>query len=337
MANEFGNVGAVASISETRMTAKNIETVTGLAEWEVYYNGTWRDVSSDFMWDITLAGNTILRAIRWDDGFRSYREDRGLILRKKEKEEEKRIQDEILPLGTTFAKAFGTSAAVALGVNTIRNTFRSAPVGVILGAAEIFAGMQLGKDPTKTKSEKLYGAFLTAGFSLGIATLPPKSRLFFIPAALLIQGVLKGEGIGENIAGTLGRVAGMGLGRSLIPLKPRPRPTPVVGLIPKLKATVLPRERTRTLTITKLADITRFKVAEQNIMAFRSISTPRPRVTSGSQISKAASFVTKTGFRRQQISRSAGPISKVQSKSLQSLAEILRDRWKTPKKHKIGF
>src|SRR5574343_84031 len=90
MVNEFGNVGAISN-SQTRLANKTLESLSsgGQAEWEVYYNGYWRDVSSDYDWDVTQAGNTILRAIRWDnDEFRSYREDRGLILREKKDDDE---------------------------------------------------------------------------------------------------------------------------------------------------------------------------------------------------------------------------------------------------------
>lgn len=64
------------------------------AEYEAFYGGYWRDISSDYREDVSKAGNSFVRCIRWDnDGFRSYRNDRGLIIRKKEKEEDSDEQE----------------------------------------------------------------------------------------------------------------------------------------------------------------------------------------------------------------------------------------------------
>lgn len=145
MANEFGNVGAISN-SQTRLANKKLEDISsgGQAEWEVFYNETWRDVSSDYSWDVTQAGNTILRAIRWDnDEFRSYREDRGLILREKKDDEEggggaedgddvagDDLSEDILDSGsrsdsTSLFKEFAKTAALSFGVGLVNELYKT--------------------------------------------------------------------------------------------------------------------------------------------------------------------------------------------------------------------
>lgn len=89
------------------------------AEWEVYYGNSWRDVSDDFRWDVTQEGNTILRAIRWDSGeFRSYREDRGLILRKKGSDDDEKKAQQQIDYGS-FLTSAGQSFGISLAAGTL--------------------------------------------------------------------------------------------------------------------------------------------------------------------------------------------------------------------------
>jgi hypothetical protein len=127
MANEFGNVGAVTSSQRT--AAKSIEVLnpTG-AEWEVFYNGYWRDISSDYQWDTTSEGNTILRAIRWDDGFRSYREDRGLVLRKKG------VDDKVYSVASPFVSSFLQTVGIGTALKGL--TFVPGVIGKVAGFAD---------------------------------------------------------------------------------------------------------------------------------------------------------------------------------------------------------
>jgi len=57
---------------------------SGDAEWEAYYGGHWRDIHGGFKEDISKAGNAFTRCVRWDGGYRSYRNDRGLEIRRKD-------------------------------------------------------------------------------------------------------------------------------------------------------------------------------------------------------------------------------------------------------------
>lgn len=67
------------------------------AEYEAFYNGYWRDIDSNFTQDMSKAGNSFVRAVRWDNsGYRSYRNDRGLIIRQKEKDRDKDIEEELI-------------------------------------------------------------------------------------------------------------------------------------------------------------------------------------------------------------------------------------------------
>jgi len=69
-----------------RRSRSRAQNGTSSADWEAYYNGTWRDIHPNFHEDITKDNNIITRCVRWDSGeFRSYRNDRGLKIRKKEK------------------------------------------------------------------------------------------------------------------------------------------------------------------------------------------------------------------------------------------------------------
>lgn len=110
--------------SSTRSQRFNATKTLSGAEWEAFYGGYWRDVSDDFRWDTTKAGNTILRAIRWDNGeFRSYREDRGLILRKKGTDDEetaKALQGiDYESFLMNIPKAFATSVATGLVLKVV--------------------------------------------------------------------------------------------------------------------------------------------------------------------------------------------------------------------------
>ena len=182
MANEFGNVGAI-SASNQRMASKSVETAAGGAEWEAFYGGTWRDISSDFTYDVSQAGNSFARCIRWDDGFRSYRQDRGLIIRKKEKQEpEEPDQEDIVTFASVFATSTAISTGISLGTQTFKNIlepaisktkigqfFANKPVtgfGKFLSANKVgfaFTALNLMQDTGQTPTEKGIQAVLSLG------------------------------------------------------------------------------------------------------------------------------------------------------------------------------
>ena len=76
-------------LSELRIKSRSpagAEAGKGEAEWEAYYGGYWRDIHDGYFEDISKEGNVFTRCIRWDGkGYRSYRNDRGLIIRPKQR------------------------------------------------------------------------------------------------------------------------------------------------------------------------------------------------------------------------------------------------------------
>ena len=236
MANEFGNVGAVSE-SQTRITSKQLETSTstGGAEYEAFYGGYWRDISSDFSYDVSKAGNSFARCIRWDDGFRSYREDRGLIIRKKEKPSEDQTQevDEDRGPVETFGRAFG----VALGVNVLNASYNSflkpklaqtalaklftgrpgTQIGKFLGENKIalaFTGLNLLQNTGQSTSEKLGQAALSLGVGIALRKVGPAGA--FIGAGIgIVEGLMTGTPIANILAGTAGNLAGRQVGRKI--------------------------------------------------------------------------------------------------------------------------
>lgn len=150
----------MASTSDFLMTTlsnvshKGTSALTGTgAEWEVFYNNTWRDIESNYSWDITQEGNTILRAQRYDSGeYRSYREDRGLILRRKnDKKEEK---GKSISGSTAF-----TLANLALAALTVTPYGRAAKTALI--GMDIFAAAE-----TVSRGESLADAAINLGISI---------------------------------------------------------------------------------------------------------------------------------------------------------------------------
>jgi hypothetical protein len=220
MANEFGNAGALSAHkfntegvfkgirygteSQFKLAAKTVDIFNNGSQWEVFYGGYWRDIASNFSWDTTQEGNTILRAIRADDGHRSYRADRGLILQQK-KQEEKDV-DDLLSFGSDFTRAFGTSMAVSLGVNIIKETFNINPMGVVLGSSLAIAGYSFGQD-LSLQSATINFAKTALSFAL-LTAIPKKYGAFAIPVLSVLSGIIKGEKASSIIGSLAGNLAG---------------------------------------------------------------------------------------------------------------------------------
>ena len=176
-------------VSETTSRSINfrLEQATSDAEWEVYYNGTWRDVSDDFRYDVTKEGNVILRAIRYDNGgFRSYREDRGLILRRKQKEEAKREFFENINYNSllgNFAASFGTTVAVNALFTAIPALRPVSAIlnnsAVVFGVFELAKSFLKGNDPSQIAldaASTFGGAWLGGKLSSRVGRMVRTSR-----------------------------------------------------------------------------------------------------------------------------------------------------------------
>jgi hypothetical protein len=189
--------------TNTRTTLFNTtKTASTGAEWEVYYNGYWRDVSDDFQWDVTKDGNTILRAIRWDNGgFRSYRDDRGLILRRKTDDEEQKQAQQQIDYSNFFsnaAKAFGVSLSAGL---IVRNIPQLRPVFAVAGIIGLgFQSIEIVQSIVRGESAEnilLKTAGSLAGSSLGGAA----ASKVFGTAQTIVTPIKKSEpvyGISEE-------------------------------------------------------------------------------------------------------------------------------------------
>jgi hypothetical protein len=225
------------SESTNRLYAKDIEkgsSTTG-AEYEAFYGGYWRDISSDFKEDVSKAGNKFTRCIRWDDGFRSYRNDRGLIIRKKDKTQEGEPFDPdndlvgslqtfggALAFSTTFHFAFeGVKGKLepALARSSL-NSLIPKSVGSFLSKNKgplIYTGMNLLLNNDKSAGEKLQqaGIDLAVGTALTAVSrrLGPAGFLVF-PALGIAKGIIEGDSFNTILAGTLGGLAGRQLGKT---------------------------------------------------------------------------------------------------------------------------
>ena len=215
MANEFGNVGAIGgNVSDIRLAAKKLEVGTnGTAEWEAFYGGHWRDISGDFHEDQTKDGNTITRCIRWDDGFRSYRNDRGLIIRKKNEEQE--VQKEALSPGEDilhhaglFGKSFAYTAGVSLGVSTATQALGLSTGTARLAKRAIFLGSSIFDDQLSA-GEKLKSVAESGAQIALLSAVPNKYKAIAIPAYYFVRGILSGQSISESVASTLGGSLGV--------------------------------------------------------------------------------------------------------------------------------
>jgi hypothetical protein len=166
------------------------------AEWERKYwtDGEWVDIHSNFSWDVSKAGDRFLRAQRWDGGFRSYREDRGLELRKKQKPDRQTIEDAERGFGKAFITGAAKSTLTSLALYGL--SFVPGPVGTTVRTINAFA-----------KSKLFLGA------ALGVT------------AASVATSIAKGEKaslvLAETVGGLLGSVTGSALGKKIGPtLKP---------------------------------------------------------------------------------------------------------------------
>jgi hypothetical protein len=248
MANEFGNVGAVSNLSKIRLSNKQFEVASPEgAEYEAFYGGYWRDISSDFRYDVSKAGNSFARCIRWDDGFRSYRVDRGLIIRKKEDSDD----DDDSKTNRTFGsflidddggaetlKNFGKSAAISFGISLGTQSFKKylepvilktalgkafttkplSGVGKFLGENKVtlaFTAFNLFQDTGQTNSEKLAQA--ATSIAVGYAVRKVAGPYSFLVGASIgvVKSIFNGNSVDNATGGAIGNIVGGQLGKSV--------------------------------------------------------------------------------------------------------------------------
>lgn len=200
------SINPFTETSSRRLGASTERFTQGFASYEAYYNGTWRDITRDFYEDITKDGNTIVRAIRWDGGFRSYRKDRGLIIRKKS-DAEQSGSNIVNPFLNTMVTALVTNLALK-GMSLVPG-----PVGVVARGINILAG-------TKTFRNVLIGAgAVTTGIN-----------------------ILKGESIEQGLGRAAGQIAGGYIGGKIGSLIRIPGFKPVSEMIPAIPSTTRKQE-----------------------------------------------------------------------------------------------
>jgi hypothetical protein len=327
MANEFGNKGAI-SLSRVRLSTKQTEMVMrgGEAEYEAYYGGYWRDISSDYMEDVTKDGNTITRCIRWDGDFRSYRNDRGLIIRRKGEDDEPSntpsTGEDILDHLKIAGKAFVYSAAVSLGARAVGSAFKLSKSRTQLLTHAAVVGGAMGSelfDKEKSTSEKIKGA-ITSGLTMyGFAKVPAHLRFTILPAYILSTSQENGASITESIAEALGGSLGLKFGGGLFNVakdsvfKPKPPKPPSLGQQRLLgyNENGVPNFIKEGITSMTPPERAYLNTGVENVRAARSLTTASPRVT-GKSLSKTG----KSKF-------STDPMLASQEKSLKELAKLL--------------
>ena len=150
------------------------------AQWERYYgsDNTWVDIHDDFHEDVSKAGNVFTRCLRWDGEFRSYRNDRGLEIRKKED------GGDPASVGRSFVSGFSKAAATTLALRGL--AFVPGPIGVAARTVGLVG------------SSKILGAA-----ALGLTSYDIGRR------------VIKGEPLADSLANLAGGLAGGYLGASI--------------------------------------------------------------------------------------------------------------------------
>ena len=197
-------IAAINPFSGTnrRSTQAAFEKFTkGGAEWERRYSSDnqWVDIHDNFTYDVSKAGNGFVRAIRWDGGFRSYRTDRGLEIRRKQRDSTPEVN-----FAKSFMRSFAGAAAANIAIKGL--SLVPGPVGMAAKTVNAFS-----------KS----GVFKVAALS--------------VTAINAGRAYADGESAGEITAGVLGGLAGGFLGaktanmlfsgRAIIPLEKATRRT----------------------------------------------------------------------------------------------------------------
>ena len=221
------------SQSAERLSNKKLEGIE--AEYEAFYGGYWRDISSDFRDDVSKEGNSFVRAIRWDnDGFRSYRNDRGLIIRKKDKSEPQEDKEDIISLTSVFLQSTAISTGISIGAQTFKNIlepaisktkfgqfFANRPVtgfGAFLSTNKVgfaFTALNFVQDTGQTTSEKLGQAAISLGLGIAASRIGKRFRtagMFVGPAIGILQGIMQSESVAHIVARTAGHFAGRSAG-----------------------------------------------------------------------------------------------------------------------------
>jgi len=160
------------------------------AEWERLYSSDneWVDIHSNFSWDTSKEGNRFLRAQRWDGGFRSYREDRGLEIRRKKRPERQTISQAEKTFGKSFASSATKSALVSLALHGL--SFVPGPIGTTVKVANAFA-----------KSKLFLGAALgVTAYEVGTS---------------IVKGEKASIVLAETVGGLLGSVSGSMIGKKV--------------------------------------------------------------------------------------------------------------------------
>lgn len=239
MANEFGNAGAISQ-STVRIDSKKLEvSFSSGAEYEAFYGGYWRDISSDFFYDTTKAGNTIARCIRWDDGFRSYRVDRGLIIRKKETPEDSTSpdDDDLITGGdifASFAKSAGVAFGLSLGVEAFNKRIQPKLAKTVLGnlltkqptsafgkflndnkITLALTAYNLFKETDQSTAEKLGQAATSIAVGYGVRKVAGPYAFLVGPAIGLVKDLFEGQSIKTAGPSTLGKIIGRQVGVSV--------------------------------------------------------------------------------------------------------------------------
>lgn len=200
------SINPFTETSSRRLGASTERFTKGFASYEAYYNGTWRDITSDFYEDITKDGNTIVRAIRWDGGFRSYRKDRGLIIRKKE--------DRPSPgsnIVNPFLQTFITASVATIAIKGL--SLVPGPVGVIAKGVALATRSPLFRTVTLATS-----------------------------AAVTVGNIIGGESIEQGLGRAVGEIAGGYFGGKIGSLIRIPGFKPVSEMIPAIPSTTRKQE-----------------------------------------------------------------------------------------------
>ena len=225
---------AINAFSDTMM--KSIkgsveQAISSGAEYERQYWTTgdnWVDIYSTFTDDISKDGNAFVRAQRWDNGgYRSYRCDRGLVIRKKGSDQtsntasdaqkiqptsgqtvQKQTKEQGVSVGsviTSFVEGAAFTAIIEVALTSLE--FVPGPVGITAVAVQTFLGQPLVQSA-------LMGIHLgMAGISIAGGENPVNAVAGFLGN---IAGGFAGVELGGEIGPTFGLTKASALTSDLV-------------------------------------------------------------------------------------------------------------------------
>jgi hypothetical protein len=195
------------------------KSLKGEAEWERLYSSDneWVDIHSNFSWDTSKEGNSFLRAQRWDGGFRSYRADRGLEIREKQKPSRATISQAEKTFGKAFASSAAKSTLTSLALYGL--SFVPGPIGATVRTANAFSKSKLFLSAALAVTGLNVGASIAAGEKMPIVLAETVGGLL---------GAFTGSVIGKGI----GKLATPKFGLSTVARK---GPTLTIGKATKQK------------------------------------------------------------------------------------------------------